>query len=109
GEGAARGVGEVVAFAESAGPALEVFHGPVLDHSPVVTPFGARFVTGDQGLGHVVLPTVDVDGLFEFYTEVLGFRSRGAFRVPAPEGFGPVRVRCLGMNGRHHSLALGPR
>ncbi|GAT13513.1 glyoxalase/bleomycin resistance protein/dioxygenase [Mycolicibacterium thermoresistibile] len=107
-EADARRVEEVVAFADPAGTALEVFHGPVLDHSPVVTPFGARFVTGDQGLGHVVLPTVDVDGLFEFYTEVLGFRSRGAFRVPAPEEFGPVRVRFLGINERHHSLALCP-
>ena len=38
------------------GTTIEVFHGAVLDHSPVVTPFGARFVTGAQGLGHVVLP-----------------------------------------------------
>ena len=67
-------------------PPLEVFHGAVLDHSPVVTPFGARFVTGEQGLGHVVLPALDVPGLFEFYTEVLGFKSRGAFRVPTATG-----------------------
>ena len=82
--------------------------GAVLDHSPVVTTFGAKFVTGNQGLGHVVLPALDVDGLFEFYTEVLGFVSRGAFRVPTPPEFGPVRVRFLGTNERHHSLAICP-
>lgn len=107
-EADARRVEEVIAFEDPAGTSLEVFHGPVLDHSPVVTPFGARFVTGDQGLGHVVLPALDVNGLFEFYTEVLGFRSRGAFRVPVPPEFGPVRVRFLGVNERHHSLALCP-
>ncbi len=104
----ARRVEEVIAFEDPAGTSLEVFHGPVLDHSPVITPFGAKFVTGGQGLGHVVLPALDVNGLFAFYTEVLGFRSRGAFRVPVPPEFGPVRVRFLGINERHHSLALCP-
>ncbi|MGW5386207.1 biphenyl-2,3-diol 1,2-dioxygenase [Nocardia sp. NPDC003963] len=104
----ARRVEEAITFTDPAGATLEVFHGPVLDHSPVVTPFGARFVTGAQGLGHVVLPTMDLNGAFEFYTEVLGFLPRGAFRVPAPPEFGPVRIRFLGVNERHHSLALCP-
>lgn len=103
-----RRVEEVITFEDPAGTVVEVFHGPVLEHSPVVTPFGAKFVTGDQGLGHVVVPATDPNGLFEFYTEVLGFRSRGAFRVPVPAEFGPVRVRFLGINERHHSLAICP-
>lgn len=107
-EADARRVEEVIAFEDPAGNSLEVFHGAVLDHSPVVTPHGARFVTGAQGLGHVVIPALDVNGLFEFYTEVLGFKSRGAFRVPTPPEFGPVRVRFLGVNQRHHSLAICP-
>jgi 2,3-dihydroxybiphenyl 1,2-dioxygenase len=107
-EADARRVEEVIAFQDPAGTSTEVFHGAVLDHSPVVTPFGARFVTGAQGLGHVVLPALDVPGLFQFYTEVLGFRSRGAFRVPTPPEFGPLRVRFLGINERHHSLAICP-
>jgi 3,4-dihydroxy-9,10-secoandrosta-1,3,5(10)-triene-9,17-dione 4,5-dioxygenase len=104
----ARRVEEVIAFDDPAGTAVEVFHGPVLDHSPVVAPFGAKFVTGAQGLGHVVVPAMDPNGLFDFYTEVLGFRSRGAFRVPLPKEFGPIRVRFLGINERHHSLAIMP-
>jgi 2,3-dihydroxybiphenyl 1,2-dioxygenase len=104
----ARRVEEVLTFEDPAGTTLEVFHGPVLDHSPVITPFGAKFVTGDQGLGHIVLPATDPGGVFDFYTEVLGFRSRGAFRVPMPKEFGPVRVRFLGINERHHSLAICP-
>jgi 2,3-dihydroxybiphenyl 1,2-dioxygenase len=107
-EADARRVEEVIAFDDPAGTSLEVFHGAVLDHSPVVTPFGARFVTGAEGLGHVVLPALDVNGLFDFYTEVLGFVSRGAFRVPVPPEFGPLRVRFMGVNRRHHSLAICP-
>jgi 2,3-dihydroxybiphenyl 1,2-dioxygenase len=103
-----RRVEEVITFDDPSGRTLEAFHGAVLDHSPVVTPFGARFVTGDQGLGHVVMPAHDANGMFDFYTGVLGFRSRGAFRVPAPPEFGPIRVRFLGINERHHSLAICP-
>jgi 3,4-dihydroxy-9,10-secoandrosta-1,3,5(10)-triene-9,17-dione 4,5-dioxygenase len=103
-----RRVEEVIAFEDPAGTTLEVFHGAVLDHGPVITPFGARFVTGAQGLGHVVVPAMDPNGLVDFYTNVLGFRSRGAFRVPAPPEFGPIRVRFLGINERHHSLAICP-
>ncbi|MGZ4515511.1 MAG: biphenyl-2,3-diol 1,2-dioxygenase [Mycobacterium sp.] len=107
-EAEARRVEEVITFEDPAGTTLEVFHGAVLDHRPVVTPFGAKFVTGDQGLGHVVVPATDPGGLFDFYTEVLGFRARGAFRVPLPKEFGAVRVRFLGINERHHSLAIVP-
>ena len=110
-EAEVRRVEEVITFEDPAGTTLEVFHGPVLDHSTVITPFGAKFVTGDQGLGHIVLPATDPGGVFDFYTDVLGFRSRGAFRVPlmgGPKEFGPVRVRFLGINVRHHSLAICP-
>ena len=107
-EADARRVEEAITFEDPAGITLEVFHGAVLDHSPVITPFGAKFITGDQGMGHIVVPASDPNGLFDFYTEVLGFRSRGAFRVPTPPEFGPIRVRFLGINERHHSLAICP-
>ncbi|OZC32074.1 biphenyl-2,3-diol 1,2-dioxygenase [Gordonia polyisoprenivorans] len=107
-EADARRVEAAISFTDPTGATVEIFHGPILDHSPVVTPFGARFVTGSQGLGHVVLPTMDPGGAFEFYTEVLGFLPRGAMRLPAPPEFGPTRIRFLGVNERHHSLALCP-
>jgi len=107
-EAEVRRVEEVITFEDPSGTTVEVFHSAVLDHSPVITPFGAKFVTGDQGLGHVVVPATDPNAMFDFYTDVLGFRSRGAFRVPLPKEFGPVRVRFLGINARHHSLAIVP-
>jgi 2,3-dihydroxybiphenyl 1,2-dioxygenase len=103
-----RRVEDVLAFTDPTGTTTEVFFGPALDHSPVVTPFGGTFVTGTQGLGHVVLPTMDPAGAFAFYAEMLGFLPRGAMRLPAPPEFGPLRIRFFGVNERHHSLALCP-
>ncbi|CAN5493025.1 biphenyl-2,3-diol 1,2-dioxygenase [soil metagenome] len=103
-----RRVEELVSFTDPAGTMLEVFHGPLLDHTPAVTRYGSRFVTGTEGLGHVVLPVSDLEQSFDFYTTVLGFLPRGAFRLPLPLGVPPQRVRFLGVNQRHHSLALCP-
>jgi 2,3-dihydroxybiphenyl 1,2-dioxygenase len=107
-EADARRVEDVISFTDPTGTMTEVFFGPALDHSPVVTPFGSTFVTGTQGFGHVVLPTMDPAGAFAFYSEVLGFKPRGAMRLPAPPEFGPLRIRFFGVNERHHSLALCP-
>lgn len=101
-----RHVEEAISFVDPSGFTIEVFHGPLLDHSPVVGKFGNRFVTGDLGLGHVVLPVRDIEEARKFYTEVLGFASRGSFRVGPPEH--PIWIRFMGVNPRHHSLALIP-
>ena len=115
---AARRVGELLRFDDPAGNAVEVFCGAALEHRPAVSPYGNRFVTGDMGLGHVVLPvpgTTDgaADAALAFYTDVLGFRLRDSMRMPAEflggqPGDPPVWFRFLGCCPRHHSLALAP-
>jgi 3,4-dihydroxy-9,10-secoandrosta-1,3,5(10)-triene-9,17-dione 4,5-dioxygenase len=115
---AARRVGEMLRFDDPAGNAVEVFCGAALEHRPAVSPYGNRFVTGDMGLGHVVLPvrsTADgaADAALAFYTDVLGFRLRDSMRMPAEflggqPGDPPVWFRFLGCCPRHHSLALAP-
>ena len=107
-----RRVAELLCFEDPSGNALEVFCGAALEHRPAVSPYGNRFVTGDQGLGHVVLPVSEEGPALRFYTEVLGFRLRDSIRM-APELFGrppgpPLWMRFLGCNPRHHSLALAP-
>lgn len=112
-EVADRRVARLLRFDDPAGNALEVFCGAALEHRPAVSPYGNRFVTGDMGLGHVVLPVSDVQAALRFYTEVLGFRLRDSMRM-APELFGRpaggpgLWMRFLGCNPRHHSLALAP-
>ena len=90
------------------GTPVEVFFGPALDHSPLATPYGNRFVTGKLGTGHVVVPVHDLHAAYDFYVETLGFRPRGALRLPTPPEVGPVRLRFMGVNARHHSLAILP-
>lgn len=104
----ARRVEGGLCLTDPGGTPLEFFYGAVLDHSPVVTKYSQTFITGAQGLGHVVMPTANFDESFRFYTETLGFLSRGAFRM-SPVGVNPpMRIRFMGVNQRHHSLALMP-
>jgi 3,4-dihydroxy-9,10-secoandrosta-1,3,5(10)-triene-9,17-dione 4,5-dioxygenase len=110
---AERRVEQMLRFDDPAGNALEVFCGAALESRPAISPYGNRFVTGLQGMGHVVLPVSDGEAALRFYTDVLGFRLRDSMRM-APELFGqpaggpPLWMRFLGGNPRHHSLALAP-
>ncbi|MFC7343364.1 iron-dependent extradiol dioxygenase HsaC [Saccharopolyspora griseoalba] len=112
-EVADRRVAELIRFADPSGNELEVFHGAALQHRRVVSPYGHRFVTGEQGLGHVVLSTHDDEAALRFYRDVLGFRLRDSMRM-APELVGrpadgePAWLRFFGCNPRHHSLAFLP-
>ncbi len=98
---------------DPAGNPLEIFCGAALDSRPTVSPTGTTFVTGDQGLGHVVLPATHDEDTLAFYTETLGFRLRDSMRLPGeffgrPAGGPPAWMRFLGCCPRHHSLALAP-
>jgi len=111
---AGRRVREMLRFDDPAGNAIEVFCGAALEHRPAVSPYGNQFVTGDMGLGHVVLPVAGAaDAALAFYTGVLGFRQRDSMRMPAEfvggaPGDPPAWFRFLGCCPRHHSLALAP-
>jgi len=112
-ERAERRVDELIVFDDPAGNSLEVFHGVALEHRRVVSPYGHRFVTEEQGLGHVVLTTNDDEASLHFYRDVLGFKLRDSMRFP-PEMLGrpadgkPAWLRFFGVNPRHHSLAFLP-
>lgn len=103
-----RGVEQAITFDDPAGTPVEIFYAPILDHSPVITSLGQQFVTGDQGMGHVVLPTTCPEETVAFYAEVLGFLPRGAMRLKGGSPENPRRVRFMGVNQRHHSLAIAP-
>lgn len=108
-----RRVNGLINFEDPSGNTLEVFHGAALQHRRVVSPYGHRFVTEEQGLGHVVLSTDDDQAALHFYRDVLGFRLRDSMRM-APELVGrpadgePAWLRFFGCNPRHHSLAFLP-
>ncbi|HEV7977821.1 iron-dependent extradiol dioxygenase HsaC [Amycolatopsis sp.] len=108
-----RRVDGLVVFDDPSGNTLEVFHGVALEHRRVVSPYGHRFVTEEQGLGHVVLSTSDDEASLRFYRDVLGFRLRDSMRLPPqfvgrPADGPPAWLRFFGCNPRHHSLAFLP-
>ncbi|WP_106400519.1 biphenyl-2,3-diol 1,2-dioxygenase [Actinocorallia populi] len=107
-EATALDVEQAIAFKDPAGTPVEVFFGPVLDHSPLRTGLAQKFVTGEQGMGHVVIPALQQEETLAFYAEVLGFLPRGAMKVAEVAPGHHVRVRFLGVNRRHHSLAVCP-
>ncbi len=106
-----RRVGRLLHAEDPSGNALEIFSGAALDSRPAVSQYGTAFVTGSQGLGHVVLPAAGDEETLAFYTGLLGFRLRDSMRLPG-EFFGrpgtQVWMRFLGCCPRHHSLALAP-
>ena len=77
-----RRVDEMIRFDDPSGNTLEVFHGAALEHRRVVSPYGHKFVTEEQGLGHVVLTTQDDVESLHFYRDVLGFKLRDSMRLP---------------------------
>jgi 2,3-dihydroxybiphenyl 1,2-dioxygenase len=62
----------------------------------------AGFVTGDQGLGHVVLIVPDLAAAEAFYTDAMGFRVSDSIDSALSLCF----FHCPGRAARHHSLAV---
>ncbi|WP_085677267.1 MULTISPECIES: VOC family protein [unclassified Pseudomonas] len=103
-----RGVQALVTVSDPSGNQHELSWGHRSDCQPFVSPQGVpRFVTGDMGLGHTVLPAPDFDATLAFAKDVLGFGLSDIFNFrPDPSAL-PVRIHFLHCaNARHHSLAL---
>ncbi|WP_329386842.1 VOC family protein [Streptomyces sp. NBC_01351] len=99
---------------DPSGNPLELYWGQAQDHTPLAAPYGNRFVTGDMGLGHVVLPAPDTEATLDFYENLLGFQLRDSMKLPpvaVPTG-APGKdfhwMHFLSPNRRHHSLGLYP-
>ncbi|HTX49656.1 MAG TPA: VOC family protein [Caulobacteraceae bacterium] len=106
---AERGVLGLISCQDPDGLAVEIFYGPTLrTERPFVSPAGVSgFVTGDQGLGHIVITTHDIAAARRFYQDLLGFRLSDVIlmRLGPQMRFEMEFFHC---NARHHSLALVP-
>jgi 2,3-dihydroxybiphenyl 1,2-dioxygenase len=104
---ATRQVLRLIACRDPDGLPVEIFYGPTQrTETPFASPAGVEgFVTGDQGLGHVVLSTRDMDAARRFYQDLLGFRLSDVIHMQAGPGFDMEFFHC---NPRHHTLALMP-
>jgi len=104
-----RGVLGLISCQDPDGLGIEIFYGPTLrTETPFASPAGvAEFVTGAQGLGHVVLSTKDIARSRHFYQDLLGFRLSDMIRMRTGKdtSFDMEFFHC---NPRHHTLALIP-
>jgi len=90
-------------FTDPSGFRCELFYGGRRDPATqYVSPLGVRFVTGDQGMGHVTLFADEIEKSVDFYTEVLGFQVREGKTTDD----GTLRAVFMSPNTREHSLAL---
>jgi 2,3-dihydroxybiphenyl 1,2-dioxygenase len=105
----ARGVTELVSCSDPDQLPVEIYFGPSeRTEVPFASPAGiSGFVTGDQGLGHVVLTARNMDQTRAFYRDVLGFRLSDIIHMQPSPAFG-FDMEFFHCNPRHHSIALMP-
>jgi 3,4-dihydroxy-9,10-secoandrosta-1,3,5(10)-triene-9,17-dione 4,5-dioxygenase len=108
-----RRVEDMIRFQDPSDNTLEAFYGAQYLARRFVSPYGHKFVTAEQGLGHLVLTCTDDAAAQAFYQDVLGFRLRDSMRLPPqvvgrPADGEPAWLRFYGCNPRHHALAFLP-
>ena len=102
-----RHVLEMMTVLDPDGTTLEIFHGPQVDaHRPFYPGRGmyGKFLTGDGGMGHMMLVCKDQKASYEFY-KLLGMRGSIEYRVPLPDQ--TIELLFMHCNARDHSLAFG--
>lgn len=105
---AERGVMALLCCTDPQGLRIELFYGPThLTDAPFASPQGVRFVTGEQGLGHVVLASTDLAATRRFYLDLLGFRQSDMIRMAITPEFA-LDLEFYYGNPRHHTLAVAP-
>ena len=104
-EAAERRVLGLVRFQDPEGLQTEVYHGPLIDHKPFISPRGVRgFKADKQGLGHFVMMVRDLDVMLDFYMRALGVKISDFINIA--RGPRQLRVCFTHVNPRHHSLAM---
>ena len=83
---------------------VELIWGAAAAVTPFRSDLDTGFVTGDGGLGHVVLSVSDTDRSIAFY-EKLGFKISDFINAAMGPDF-TLRIAFMHCNPRHHSLAM---
>jgi len=99
---------ELLLLEDPAGNPLEIFHGPRIDaHVPFHPGRGmyGRFVTGEGGLGHMIVAHQNLHESWKFY-QMLGMRGGIEYLIPTPDGKA-MELLFMHCNSRDHTLAFG--
>jgi len=102
----ARRVEHLFRVTDPRGVPIELFCTPERATTPFVSSLtSAGFVTGDEGLGHMVLSTTDPEATERFYCEMLGMRLSDRIVAEIAPGFA-ITITFLHANPRHHTVAF---
>ncbi|WP_374348652.1 VOC family protein [Phenylobacterium sp.] len=106
---AERGVLGLFSCQDPEGLRIEVYYGPTeVGQEVFVSPAGvSAFLTGEQGIGHVVISARDIAATRAFYQDLLGFRLSDIIEMKVSPEF-TLGLEFYHCNPRHHTLALLP-
>lgn len=96
----ARLLSGLLSFRDHDGNLVEISYGLKSELAPFVSPNGAVFVTGPEGLGHVFQMVSDHAAFERLYVDGLGFS------ISDHIDFAGTRAAFLHCNPRHHSYAF---
>jgi catechol 2,3-dioxygenase-like lactoylglutathione lyase family enzyme len=100
----------LVRLSDPCGNRLELYVGRAIDYAPLASAHGlSGFVTGDMGMGHVVLPAPQLEVARSFYKQHLGFDDTDEMWLAMSPNPSDPKLGIYFMhagNPRHHSLAL---
>ena len=103
---AARRAERVFQLEDPSGLPIELVAGTETSPEPFRSEIvAAGFVTGEEGLGHIVIRSLDAEASEHFYRELLGFRLTDRVRVQLSPEF-TLDITFLHANPRHHTVAF---
>ena len=100
-----RGVDHLYQLQDPNGIPIELFSGPTAGGPFASSLVPSGFCTGDEGLGHIVVPTRDAASTQHFYCDLLGMRVTDHIEQEIAPGR-TIRITFLHANARHHTLAF---
>jgi len=109
-EARARRVVEYLKLKDPSGIPTEIYFGPLMTFErPFQSPRPlSGFVTGELGMGHIVVRVDDPAKSLHFYRDLLGMRVSDFIDMQSRRGGeGVISLTFMHCNPRHHSIAFG--
>lgn len=87
------------------GARQEIFWGAIAAHTRFVSPAGVKFITGDMGLGHIVVPAMNFAATHAFWSKGMGFGLSDILNLHMTPDT-TQHIYFMHCNSRQHSIAI---
>ncbi len=108
-EARARRVVGLIKLKDPSGIPTEIYFGPLMNfEQPFKSPRPlSGFITGEQGMGHIVIRVDDSAKSLHFYRDLLGLRISDFIEMRSHRSGQSLSLTFMHCNPRHHSIAFG--